>query len=283
MSDKGTSKQPFPPLQIKCKNRFPFAIACPSFVHRAGYRDNVRALGDGVDEIQLLFFESRPDAIPSAPLIRALADLAAQTKIGYQVHLPTDVHPGHPDPDERRRAANAWAAVIDRCVPLSPSTYTLHLSRNPLDCPSISHDQWLANLQDTIQGMLPPGFAPVRLTAETLDYPFDRIAPLIAATDLSVCMDIGHLMVHGEDIAAFYARWQSRITTIHLHGVDGARDHLPLDRLPAHRMESILDILNSFTGTVTVEVYSHAALVASLATLVACWDERARRMATGSS
>ena len=52
--------QPFPPLDIVCKNVFPFALACPSFVYPAGYVDNIRHLAPFVDEIQLLFFESRP-------------------------------------------------------------------------------------------------------------------------------------------------------------------------------------------------------------------------------
>ncbi|PID40410.1 MAG: hypothetical protein CR984_03330 [Proteobacteria bacterium] len=280
MPNKNNPNPPFPPLQTNGKNRFPFAVACPSFVHRAGYRDNVRALADFVDEIQLLFFESRAESIPSHALIRELGGMAAEKKIGYQVHLPSDVHPGHPDPGERRRAADAWATIIDRCTPLGPSTFTLHLSRNPQDSPPISDAQWRANLQETIKAMLPTGLDHGRISAESLDYPLDWVAPVITATGLSVCMDMGHLLVHGENIVEFYRRWKTRVTTIHLHGVDGHRDHLPLNRLAAHQMAAVLQILNTFTGGVTLEVYSHAALDASLGCLAAHWSGGKRRRTT---
>jgi hypothetical protein len=83
---------PFLPWQPCVKNGSPFPCACPSFVYPAGYVDNVRHLAPHVDEIELLFFESRfADSLPSRALIRELAQLARSGDITYNVHLPTDI------------------------------------------------------------------------------------------------------------------------------------------------------------------------------------------------
>ena len=272
MPDNVQPRPTFPPLDTGCKQRFPFRLACPSFVYPADYTDNVRHLGPFVDEIQLLFFESHPPrSLPSLELIRELSELADSQAITYNIHLPSDIYPGHPDPKERRRAADALRKVLERCAVLEPSTYTLHLNRNPDDLTAISIAHWQENLLDTIDRMLPSDMDRRLISIETLDYPFDQVAPVITASDLSVCMDMGHLMVHDVDITAFYQSWQDRITVVHLHGVDGTTDHLPLDRLSAHRMLNVLNILQSFSGVVSLEVYSHKGLNASLAHLVDHW------------
>jgi hypothetical protein len=271
MTDTHPNSQAFPPLDRVCKQRFPFTLACPSFVYPAGYIENVVHLAPFVDEIQLLFFESRPQSMPTPALIRELADIAADEGITYNVHLPADLFPGHPDPVERRRAADVGRQFLERCTPLAPSTFTLHLNRNPTDLPPLHLEQWQAHLADTLDRMLPPDIDRRHISVETLDYPFEQVAPLVAAAGCSICMDMGHLMVHDVDIKAFFARWQERITVVHLHGVAGKTDHLPLPCLSEERMQAVLTILQAFSGVVGVEVYSHAGLNASLAFLADRW------------
>jgi sugar phosphate isomerase/epimerase len=274
MSDLKQPTQPFPPLDTGYKNRFPFTLACPSFVYPAGYVDNARHLAPFVDEIQLLFFESQtPESLPSQGLIRELAGLAGSEKLTYNIHLPSDIYPGHPDPAERRRAADVVRKILECCEPLAPSTYTLHLNRNPEDLPALSAARWQDYLVDTLFWMLPSNTNRRMISVETLDYPFELVAPVIAESNLSVCMDMGHLMVHGVDISAFFDNWKDRITIVHLHGVNGATDHLPLDRLSKDLMQTVLKILRSFSGVVSLEVYSYASLNASLAHLGRQWQK----------
>ena len=271
MTDINHHNQTFPPLDTVCKQRFPFTLACPSFVYPAGYIENVVRLAPFVDEIQLLFFESHPQSIPTPELIRELADIAADQRITYNVHLPSDIYPGHPERTERRRAADVGRHFLERCAPLAPSTFTLHLNRNPVDLPPLPVEQWQAHLTDTLDRMLPPDLNRRQISVETLDYPFEQVAPVVVAADCSICMDMGHLMVHDVDISAFFARWKERISIVHLHGVAGQTDHLPLPRLSEGRAQAVLTILQSFAGVVTVEVYSHAGLNASLAFLADQW------------
>ena len=200
-------------------------------------------------------------------MIRELARLADAESITYNVHLPSDIYLGHTDPTERRRSAHAVQTVVDRCETLAPSTFTLHLNRNP-DLPEA---RWQEYLTDALKTVLSSGMDSRQISVETLDYPLAQVAPVIAALDLSVCMDMGHLLVHGVDLASFYAAWQQRITIIHLHGVDHARDHLPLDHLSGRQMDKVLEILRDVAGVVSLEVYSQPALNASLAYLTTEW------------
>lgn len=279
MAGPGEPASPDAPLGTAAKHRFPFTLACPSFVYPAGYIENVRRLAPLVDEIQLLFFESRPASLPAADLIGQLADMAAAAGISYNIHLPTDVYPAHPDAGERQRAVDVLGAVIARCAALAPSTFTLHLNRNPPSAKATTVADWQTRMIESLSCILPPKVPSRRLSVENLADPFGDAAPVIAALDLSVCMDVGHLVVQGVEVGAFFDEWRDRITVVHLHGVVGRRDHLPLNRLGADSMASVLRTLQAFRGVVCLEVYSRSDLDASLLHLAARWS--AARSDTG--
>jgi sugar phosphate isomerase/epimerase len=270
--NKRKTEPPFPPLATVCKKRFPFSLACPSFVYPAGYVDNVRHLAPHVDEIELLFFESRfADSLPAPGLIRELAQLSRSGNVTYNVHLPTDICLGHRDAAVRQTAVDVLIRTIDRCMPLDPTTFTLHLER---DRSEPDDRRWQANVTDAMEAVLTTGISRRRISVENLDYDFELAAPVVTDLDLGVCMDMGHLMVHNQAIDAFFDRWRERITILHLHGVDGTHDHLPLDRLSAARMIRVLDLLNRFNGVVSLEVFSFEALNASLSHLLDRWSGR---------
>ena len=252
-------------LQTVAKGAFPFTLACPSFVFRAGYTENVRRLGPHVDEIQLLFFESRPPgSLPASSLIRTLADLGRETSLTFSVHLPSDIFLGHNDANERRRATEVLIDLIDRCAPLCPSTFTLHLER---DRSADDPRGWQDRSIDALRSVLDQGIDSRCISVENLDYDFTLAAPVVEALNLSVCMDMGHLLARGEAIGPFFDRWRQRIPIVHLHGVTGSQDHLPLDRMSVAHVAEVIGLLNGFAGGVTLEVYSAAALEASLAWL----------------
>jgi sugar phosphate isomerase/epimerase len=268
--DERKTIQPFPPLSTVCKKRFPFSLACPSFVYPAGYVDNIRHLAPHVDEIELLFFESRfADSLPSPALIRELAQLSRSGDITYNVHLPTDICLGHRDAAVRKTAVDVLTRTIDSCMPLDPTTFTLHLER---DRSEPDDRRWQAHAAKSVEAVLATGIPCRRISVENLDYDFELAAPVVTDLDLSVCMDMGHLMAQDKAIEAFFDRWQERITILHLHGVDGEQDHLPLDRLSAARMIRVLDLLNRFNGVVSLEVFSFEALNASLSHLLDRWS-----------
>lgn len=262
LENKKKTIQSFPPLATVCKKRFPFSLACPSFVYPAGYVDNVRHLAPFVDEIELLFFESRfADSLPSHGMIRELEQLARSDSITYNVHLPTDIFIGHRDAAVRQTAVEVLVQTIDRCMPLDPTTFTLHLNR---DSSEPDDRRWQTNAAASLEAVLATGLPGRRLSVENLDDSLDLAAPLIRQSDLSVCMDMGHIMARGGNINAFFDRWHERISVAHLHGVNGERDHLPLDRLSDALMIEVLDLLKRFRGVVSLEVFSFDALNASI-------------------
>ena len=269
MTGKAKPTQPFPPLDNVCKHAFPFALACPSFVYPAGYLDNVRHLAPFIDEIELLFFESRfADSLPSPALIRELAQLARSCHITYNVHLPTDIYLGHRDAGVRQTAVEVLTQLIDRCAPLNPTTFTLHLAR---DLSEPDNQRWQAHSAASLKAVLATGVPSRRVSVENLDGDVERAAPVIEDLNLSVCMDMGHLMAHEVDMTVFFNRWKERTTVIHLHGVDSAQDHLPLDRLSSARMVRVIEILKQFSGVVSLEVFSAPALNASMTHLLDQW------------
>ncbi len=269
MSENKKKIPSFPPLATVCKKRFPFSLACPSFVYPAGYLDNVRHLSPFVDEIELLFFESRfKDSLPTPALIRELVQQARYNQITYNVHLPTDIYLGHRDAGLRQSAVEALKRLIDRCAPLNPTAFTLHLNRNPFEP---DNRQWQARSAASLEAILAAGIPSRRISVENLAGDLDHVAPVIEGLDLSVCMDMGHLMAHDVDMTTFFNRWRERITVAHLHGVARARDHLSLDRLSSDRMHDVVEVLRQFSGVMSLEVFSFQALNTSMAHLLDQW------------
>jgi sugar phosphate isomerase/epimerase len=84
-------------------------------------------------------------------------------------------------------------------------------------------------------------------------------------------MDLGHLIVHGEDLKDASDKYLDKTSIIHLHGVEDRKDHLALDRLPKPLVKPVFEILDQFSGSVSLEVFSFENLDTSLAFLERCW------------
>ena len=262
-----------PKLSRSYRGFYPFKLSVPSFVYPASWVDNVRALGPFVDEIELLLLESGAESLPSATQIHELAGLADTLELTYNVHLPTDIFPGHSNSSIRRSAIEALRRVLDLVGPLGPSTCTLHLTPSADIQTADQIASWRDRLHEDLEQILSNGFLPEQISVENLFYPFDWSEPAIAGLGLFVCMDVGHLMVTGMDAGRFFEEWRHRISIMHLHGVMGNQDHLGLDRLDSVQMETVLKMLSRYRGTVSVEVFSFSGLSSSLTVLEKNWNK----------
>jgi len=127
-----------------------------------------------------------------------------------------------------------------------------------------------------------------KISIENLNYPFEWVEEIVRDFKFAICMDIGHLIVCGADINTFFNSYYGNISIMHLHGVENGRDHLSLERLPEERVGEIIEILNKFTKTVSIEVieilnkynktvsievFSYDALKSSLEFLEKCWNK----------
>ncbi|MCJ8500770.1 cobamide remodeling phosphodiesterase CbiR [Desulfatitalea alkaliphila] len=265
----------YPRLPLAYKDRFSFRLSAPSFIYPADYATNARRLAPFIDEIELLLFESDPNALPSAAEIEQLAAIGNETGVTYNVHLPIDADMTVTDAVTRRTAGDRLATVIERVRPLRPTTHTVHLNRHPLDNrrPQDPLAVWQADVTALMKGLMErTGLAPRALSVETLDYPPEWFAPVCEALDLAVCIDLGHLLRYGFDPQTVWRRFDGRITIVHLHGVHDGRDHLGLDALPAPQLMELARLLRRFEGTVSLEVFAFERLKVSLELLTETMD-----------
>ena len=270
-----TSSALYPRLKKSYKNAYPFKLATTSFIYPEQYVPNVDLLGPFLDEIEILFFESPGNFDLSLKAeIKELKNLAEHHGITYNVHLPLDVSISATETVSRQKAVDEIQKVIKLTTELLPSTYTLHLP-----CPrSLTTAQaikdWQLCASKGLEMLLATGFDSQKLSIETLEYPFEWAAPLIEDFDLSVCIDLGHLIVNGFDVASTINRYASKATIIHLHGASGGKDHLPLNALSQRNWEIIGSFILWFKGVVSLEVFSFEYLEQSLTFLDAYWKHK---------
>jgi len=249
-------------LEKSYRGRFPFRIATTSYIYPDRIAPNLRALAPFVDEVEVLLFEK--SSPPSADEIREVAAVLDASGLTVNVHLPLDAALAAEDAKRRRADVRLVRQLIDQTRPWHPTSYCLHITPAPADTAAGGLDRWRRRAADALAGVLDGPPAPQRFTVETLDYPFAWAEPLVEDFGLSVCADLGHLFVHGFDPMPLFERHRRRITVIHLHGVAGGKDHLPLDRIESAFAATTRRILDGFSGVVSLEVFSFGALAASL-------------------
>lgn len=263
MTGSDSLKAPYPGLSKSYKNAYPFRLATTSFIYPDYMAPNVRMLGPFVDEIELLFFESTyPGSLPAAREIKELIRLSETFGITYNLHLPLDISLTAAGAKERQQAVDTVKYCIDLAAPLLPTTWTLHLPYGQTTAADFDH--WRDRTQESLAQLCPAHIKGPLISIETLSYPLDWISELLAAFDLSICLDIGHMAIHGLDWGRFYDDFAHKIPIIHLYGFQKAHEHLGLDQMPVDIRQGVSDILSRFTGTLCLEVFSFAHLEASL-------------------
>jgi sugar phosphate isomerase/epimerase len=250
-------------MPLSLRNRFPFRLATTSFIHPAGYSDNVRLLAPLVDEIELLFLES--EHLPSAAQISELKALAGSLDITYNIHLPMDISLADPSPDTRRRSREAVLRTLEHILPLNASTHTLHVTFAMDDRHPESVETWQSLAIENLDRLLADAAAgPEALTVETLDFPPLWLAPVVSQLNLPVCADVGHIIRFGFNLQETLELFSGKIHIFHLHGVAGQQDHRALDHLAPEARKCIASLLKDFHGSVSLEVFSEQDLVDSM-------------------
>jgi sugar phosphate isomerase/epimerase len=265
----------YPSLIKSYKGFYPFKIGTTSFIYPALYVPNVRMLGPFVDEIELLLFESGPSAaLLSKTVIADLGHLSRDYNLTYNIHLPTDIAISDPNPARRRQAVATLLNIIERVERLSPSTCTLHVPFTVDALGDQSVRKWQDIVYRNLAKMVKSGVPAERIAIESLDYPLAILENIIKDLKLFICMDIGHLILLGDDIQAFFNMFAGLVAIMHLHGVQNGKDHLALDRLPESRHQPVLEILKKFNGTVSLEVFNFEHLQTSLNFLEEFWKKQ---------
>ncbi|MFO7559975.1 MAG: cobamide remodeling phosphodiesterase CbiR [Desulfobacterales bacterium] len=254
------------------KNRFPFRIGTTSFIYPDNYARNVKMLGPFLDEIELLYFESHSDnSLPSTKEIQELKNLADGLNLSYNIHLPTDIYLGASKPSVRMHAVDTLKRFFERTRPLSPTTNTLHLVQREKMNQQDSLKQWQDSICRSMEELIGKDIHGRDISVENLFYPIELVETIIMDFHLSVCLDIGHLVIYQADIGKTFDAWLGKTAMIHLHGAKNGKDHLSLEHMPPTQMETITKRLFQFYGTVSIEVFSFPDLCNSLNVLENYW------------
>jgi len=259
----------YKPLRKSYKGFFPFKVGTTSYIYPDNIIPNVRMLAPYLDEVELVIFESRKESnLPSKADIEQLVHIGGKESLGYNVHLPIDISLGHHDASIRDHGVTVASKIISITRPLDPSTYTLHLSLDGC-CGERQADveQWKGRLRESLEGILPASVSAEKISIETLDYPFVFVEDIVKSFGLSICLDVGHLLLYRHSVTDYFKRYLSRMSIIHLHGLKDGRDHLSLALLSEEKFGEILGLMEGFSGTVSVEVFSFHDLAESLGVL----------------
>lgn len=251
------------------KGRFPFRIGATSYVLAADMLTNVRFLADRVDDIELLVFESDTMAgLPDLALLRELDRIARAESLTYTVHLPLDICLGHADAAQRERSVGKCIRTIERMAVVNPVAYILHCSRDSgLRSAVLPDAAWVEHTASSLSALLACGVGPESICVETLDNNFPLLEPVIRKAGVSVCLDIGHLILYGLDILGYMERLGDVARVMHLHGVIDGKDHRSLRGVPRTVLEKVVSARTAKPGNprvVTLELFNESEFEESL-------------------
>lgn len=246
------------------KSRFHFRIGTTSYIIPDDILTNVRFLSRFVNDIELVLFESHElSYLPDKRTIESLGKIAAGDDISYTIHLPLDIRLGDSDQTERKRSVEKCLRVMERTNPLNPFAYILHCNK----CGIEPIDAWKANTENSINALFRDGLFPDKICIETLDYPFELIEPLVEDNNLSICLDVGHILLYHQPLPEYLTRYLKRSRVIHLHGVADGKDHQSISEIDIRSLYMLFSLLDSDKAqqrVVTLEVFNKEFLEKSL-------------------
>ncbi len=259
---------PLPDEPIALKNRFSFRLGTTSYIIPADIIPNIEMLASRVDDIELVLFESDEQSnYPDHETIQTLTALAEAYDLSYTVHLPLDIQLGSTDEKERRESVQKCLRAVDRTGSLQPFAYIIHFNGQDLGpVPSPDLDQWISGLNRSITEFSAAGMPMQHLCIESLDYPYELIEPVVIEHGLSVCLDIGHILVHDHPFHAYLDRYLDRCRVIHLHGIRDGKDHRDISLINKDYLSLLFERLeaNQRERVVTLELFSRTDLDVSL-------------------
>jgi sugar phosphate isomerase/epimerase len=220
------------------------------------------------------------------PTVERLAQLKAETGLGYTVHLPLwSVEPSTPLVPVREGSVRALIDTIQATRSLQPEAYVLHATGAlaaefyRMDLPDLAKTfilrQFQNNARDSIKSILVETGLPTRqLAIETVEFPLDLTLELAEELDVSLCLDTGHVVAGFSgplDLFAALDLCLPRLSEIHLHdarwqgpeqNIAYGQDHRPLGTGDLD-LAGLLDRLAQagFTGPLVLELTIEEALV----------------------
>ena len=230
-----------------------------SWVIPGGFAKNMRELSRDVDDMQFVLFDNKYGSnIPTKEEVRELAELRRELGMSCVVHFPDDVCLSD-DPNERVRCEDSCLRILELFDDIEPYAWVMHLGGEQFgDRPSANMEKWLELTSKSVERIASAARERNRICAETLDYNFELILPIVMEHKICVCADIGHLVRYGHPVEEQLKLFLEYTRAVHIHGVtpEGA-DHKDMTYFDEKLLERVFAILASDgkTRVMTIEVF----------------------------
>ena len=252
--------------------RFPFRLGATSYVVPADLAPNIGVLKGLVDDVEVVLFESEKYSnLPAASVIEVMAQAGLSHNLTYTIHLPLDIDPGAVEHAERRRSVNQCLRIMSLVKPLNLFAFVMHLPLTPhLSLSDGALNEWQNRCKDTISEILVrSGVQSTDICVENLSYPYMHAFPIVEALNLSVCFDVGHVLLNRYELQRYYDLYWEKTRVIHLHGLIGDRDHQSLSNLPQPILSDLVTRISSscVPRVLTMEVFGTDDFLSSMAVM----------------
>jgi sugar phosphate isomerase/epimerase len=250
-----------------------FRLGTTSYILPDDVLPNVRFLAEKVQDVELLIYklDDRWTSLLSPRTVGELADLAEEHHLSYTVHLPLSLDLTTND-ETRRESLDVVHRIMERTRPLDPWAYVVHLDardRAPPPTPGGRDRGWLDRCLSALEPMAKWAGGAEYLALENLEHrPHDFLGPILKSVRVSLCVDVGHLWLDGENPIPLPDE-EYCVRVVHLHGVDtDGRDHRSLACVTPQRLDPVVQWLAShFSGVLTLEVFSLQDFLSSVEAL----------------
>ncbi len=258
---------PLHSLETGLKGVFPFRLGTTSYIIPADIEPNARYLAHGVDDIEIVLFESDECSnIPGREEVSRLAALAREHSLTYTIHLPLDTHMGHGDESIRRHSVDKCRRIVEQVRPLNPFAYIVHFHGDrDGEPPPADSARWLWQHRRSVEELLTVA-EPRDLCVETLSYPFRLVEEIVSDYRLGICLDVGHILLCGHGLEDHLERYLEKTRVVHLHGIVEGKDHRDISHLAPGTLDMLLCSLQQGTlpRVVTLEIFGEKELAQSL-------------------
>ena len=228
--------------KIKLKN---LRLGGTSWVIPGTLAENLRYLSRDSDDMEIVLFDTPEGSnIPSADEVAELHDICLELGMSCNVHFPLGIC-GPEDEAGIAKYNDSCLRTIELFAPLEPSAWALHIDGNVRrhGSPSDSIERWRDTVRRSLALIAPCVGDPKKICAETLDYDFDYVFDIVREAGISVCLDIGHLIIGGYPVRERIERYLPFAGLIHIHGVrpDGT-DHVDMSYFDPDLFKYVLSL-----------------------------------------
>ena len=259
---------------MRSETPYPFRLGCTSYVFPDHILPNVEFMAEKVDDIELVLFESEDYSnLPDSYTVKSMQDIAEEKDTTFSIHFPIDRQAGANTAVERERFLSSVLKIIKLTKTLPISGYLLHFEGlTSIKQPEI--DRWKAAIHAFCDALLQKSSVdPSLICVENLSYSPDLHYDTVTKYGFSHCIDLGHLWLNS-------LIWEDHITNvlettriIHLHGVDGIKDHQSLEKhSQRNQLQRLKQLFSAYKGVITLEVFGEQDTFSSLSFFEELWQ-----------